>query len=156
MSSRNLPFHSPQTSQLGNPPTWYRPPQSHGSAISLTWTACMVRSSSWIAASNGKLYPALHSQSNISDKMVAGYSWHAGCRNSPKHLSQFWQDSSMRGFWGTGTGSGKRCRDKNRFILGTGKERCVSSRMNTVCCVCKQATMESTALADMVAHLLPL
>jgi hypothetical protein len=33
-SSRNLPFHSPHTSQLGNVPTWYRPPQSHGSASS--------------------------------------------------------------------------------------------------------------------------
>ncbi|KAA6423616.1 MAG: hypothetical protein FRX49_06676 [Trebouxia sp. A1-2] len=35
-SSRYLPFHSPQTSQFGKPPTWYRPPQSQGSAISFT------------------------------------------------------------------------------------------------------------------------
>lgn len=34
-SSRNLPFHSPQVSQLGKVPTWYMP-QSHGSASRCT------------------------------------------------------------------------------------------------------------------------
>ena len=38
-SSLNLPFHSPQTSQLGKLPTWYRPPQSQGSATSFTCKA---------------------------------------------------------------------------------------------------------------------
>ena len=30
-----FPFHSPHRSQFGNDPTWYSPPQSHGSAKSL-------------------------------------------------------------------------------------------------------------------------
>ena len=45
VSSRNLPFHSPHTSQLGKLPTWYRPPQSHGSASSFT---CSRQDADWI------------------------------------------------------------------------------------------------------------
>ena len=33
--SRYLPFHSAQRPYAGNEPTWYRPPASHASAISL-------------------------------------------------------------------------------------------------------------------------
>ena len=33
-TSRYFPFHSPHRSQLGKLPTWYKPPQSHGSANS--------------------------------------------------------------------------------------------------------------------------
>ena len=40
-SSRKRPFHSPHTSQLGKAPTWYSPPQSHGSASSFTCSTAM-------------------------------------------------------------------------------------------------------------------
>ena len=33
ISSRNFPFHSHQRFPPGNPPSWYHPPQSQGSAI---------------------------------------------------------------------------------------------------------------------------
>ena len=42
-SSLKRPFHSPHTSQLGKLPTWYRPPQSHGSARSFTCQLLPVR-----------------------------------------------------------------------------------------------------------------
>ena len=36
VSSRNRPFHSAHLPKCGNEPTWYSPPASHASAMSLT------------------------------------------------------------------------------------------------------------------------
>lgn len=49
VSSLYLPFHSPHTSQFGKLPTWYKPPQSHGSARSFTYIArnCHAKSEAW-------------------------------------------------------------------------------------------------------------